>query len=130
MYSIFRPPNHDVVCSVAGTLSDVYAGRVEADPVLADKGYDANHVLEYRAQRCIPAVITSKGNRVEQRDYDRHVSKDRHLVERFFCRLKQFHRIATRYEKLARNVLDMLSLTCAYIWLVQLLTHPSAAALF
>ena len=43
---------------------------------------------------------------------------DRNLVERFFARLKQFRRIATRYEKLARNFNSMLNLTCAYIWLV------------
>lgn len=49
--------------------------------------------------------------------YDRHVYKDRNLVERFFGRLKQFRRIATRYEKLARNFFGMLSLACAYIWL-------------
>ena len=90
---------------------------IKADAVLADKGYDANHVLEYLAQRDIQAVIPPKANRVEQRGYDRHVYKDRNLVERFFCRLKQFRRIATRYEKLARNFFGMLSLACAYIWL-------------
>ena len=89
----------------------------KADAVLADKGYDANHVLEYLPQREIQAVIPPKANRVEQRQYDRHVYKDRNLVERFFCRLKQFRRIATRYDKLARNFFGMLSLACAYIWL-------------
>ena len=90
---------------------------INADAVLADKAYDANRVLEYLAQRNIEAVIPPKANRVEQREYDRHVYKDRNLVERFFCRLKQFRRIATRYEKLARNFFGMLSLACAYIWL-------------
>ena len=41
----------------------------------------------------------------------------RNLVERFFCRLKQFRRIATRYEKLAQNFMSMLNLASAYIWL-------------
>ena len=86
---------------------------IKADAVMADKGYDANHVLEYLAQRDIQAVIPPKANRVEQRGYDRHVYKDRNLVERFFCRLKQFRRIATRYEKLAHNFFGMLSLACA-----------------
>ena len=89
----------------------------KAQAVLADKGYDANHVLEYLAQRNIQAVIPPKANRVEQREYDRHVYKDRNLVERFFGRLKPFRRIATRYEKLARNFFGMPSLACAYIWL-------------
>lgn len=105
-----------------GQVSDVTHAQAliegfKADAVLADKGYDANHVLEYLAQREIQAVIPPKANRVEQREYDRHVYKDRNLVERFFCRLKQFRRIATRYEKLARNFFGMLSLACAYIWL-------------
>lgn len=82
----------------------------EPDAVLADKGYDANHVLEYLAQRDIEAVVPPKANRLQKREYDRHVYKDRNLVERFFCRLKQFRRIATRYEKLARNFFGMLSL--------------------
>ncbi len=62
-------------------------------------------------------MIPPRRNRTEQRDYDRHVYKDRNLVERFFNRLKQFRRIATRYEKLARNFISLLNLTCAYIWL-------------
>jgi transposase len=43
--------------------------------------------------------------------------KDRNLVERFFNRVKQIRRIATRYEKLARNHFSMLNLVCAYLWL-------------
>ena len=89
----------------------------KAEAVLADKGYDANHLLEYLAQREIQAVIPPKANRVQQKEFDRHVYKDRNFVERFFCRLKRFRRIATRYDKLAQNFFGMLSLACAYIWL-------------
>lgn len=88
-----------------------------AQALLADKGYDANHLLDYLAERDIEAVIPPKANRLEQREYDRHVYKDRNLVERFFNRIKQFRRIATRYDKLARNFFAMLNLVCAYIWL-------------
>ena len=56
-------------------------------------------------------------DRMVKRAYDRHLYKDRNLVERFFNRLKQFRRIATRYEKLTRNFVSMLNLVCAYIWL-------------
>ena len=86
-------------------------------PCWQTRAIEPNHLLEYLAQRDIEAVIPPKANRVEQREYDRHVYKDRNLVERFFGRLKQFRRIATRYEKLARNFFGMLSLACAYIWL-------------
>ena len=93
----------------------------KADAVLDDKAYDANALLEYLAQHNIQAVIPPKASRVEQREYDRHMYKDRYkdrnLVERLFARLKQFRRIATRYKKLAHNFFGMVSLACAYIWL-------------
>jgi transposase len=66
------------------------------------------------AQRSIEAVIPPKSNRLLQRDYDRHVYKDRSLVERFFNRLKQFRRIA-----LAMKNLPETSLPCS-IWSAQL----------
>jgi transposase len=86
--------------------------------VVGDKGYDADALVALINAAGAQAVIPPRSNRTEQRDYDRHVYKDRNLVERFFARLKQFRRIATRYEKLARNFNSMLNLTCAYIWLV------------
>jgi transposase len=89
----------------------------DAQALLAHKGYDANALLEYLAQAGIEAVIPPKANRLQQRDYDRHLYKDRNLVERFFNRIKQFRRVATRYEKLARNFFAMINLVCAYVWL-------------
>ena len=85
--------------------------------VMGDKGYDADALIARIEHTGAQAVIPPRRNRIEPRDYDRHLYKDRNLVERFFARLKQFRRIATRYEKLARNFLSMLNLTCAYIWL-------------
>lgn len=83
----------------------------------ADKGYDADRLLEYLAQQGTRAVFPPKSNRLQQRDYDQHLYKDLNLVERFFNRIKQFRRIATRYEKLARNFFAMFNLVCAYLWL-------------
>lgn len=85
--------------------------------VIADKGYDANAFVTLINATGAAAVIPPRSNRTEQRAYDRHLYEDRNLVERFFNRLKQFRRIATRYEKLARNFTSMLNLVCAYIWL-------------
>ncbi|WP_407830929.1 transposase [Verminephrobacter eiseniae] len=62
------------------------------------------------------AVIPPRRNRVVQRSHDRHLYKERNVVERFFNRIKQFRRIATRYEKLARNYLSFLNLVCTYFW--------------
>jgi transposase len=89
----------------------------DARTVVGDKGYDADALVALIHAAGAEAVIPPRRNRIEQRDYDRHIYKDRNLVERFFSRLKQFRRIATRYEKLARNFTSMLNLTCAYIWL-------------
>ncbi|WP_265414968.1 IS5 family transposase [Oceanisphaera profunda] len=85
--------------------------------VLADKGYDSDAFVESIQSVGAEAVIPSRRNRLEPRPLDRHVYKDRNLVERFFQKLKQFRRIATRYERLAKNYQSMLSLVSAVIWL-------------
>ena len=90
---------------------------LSAGAVMGDKGYDANALVARINATGAQAVIPPRSNRTEQRAYDRHLYKDCNLVERFFSRLKQFRRIATRYEKLARNFNSMLNLVCAYIWL-------------
>ena len=63
------------------------------------------------------AVITPRSNRTDPRAYDRQMYQDRNLVERVFSRLKQFRRVATRYDTLARNFVPLLNLVCTYIWL-------------
>lgn len=90
---------------------------LSAGAVVGDKGYDADALVALIHAAGAEAVIPPRSNRTKQRDYDRHIYEDRNLVERFFSRLKQFRRIATRYEKLARNFTSMLNLACAYIWL-------------
>lgn len=87
------------------------------EAVIGDKGYDADALVARIQAMGAQAVIPPRSNRTEPRAYDRHLYKDRNLVERFFNRLKQFRRIATRYEKLARNFASMLNLVCAYLWL-------------
>jgi transposase len=85
--------------------------------VVADKAYDADALLEHISARGAVAVIPPRPQRKEQRGYDLHWYKERNRVERFFSRIKQFRRIATRYEKLTRNYFSMLNLVCAYLWL-------------
>ena len=62
-------------------------------------------------------VIPSKSNRKTPRDYDKDLYKARHLIENFFCKLKQFRAIATRYDKTARNFLAAIHLAAIVIWL-------------
>lgn len=89
----------------------------DAQAILADKGYDSNEIVSYIRDHQMHAVIPPKSNRIEQRQYDKHLYNERNLVERFFCRIKHFRRIATRYEKLDRNFLSFVNLAFAIIWL-------------
>jgi transposase len=85
--------------------------------VLADKGYGSDQfVSAITASQSIP-VIPSKKNRKTPRALDKTLYKERNLVERLFQKLKHFRRVATRYERLARNYLAMLCLVSTVIWL-------------
>ncbi len=86
--------------------------------VLADKGYDSNDLLKYVASLEAEAVIPAKKNRTVQRPLNRELYKDRNKVERFFNRVKHYRRIATRYEKTARNYMALLHLVSAMVWLL------------
>ena len=62
-------------------------------------------------------MIPPKKNRPEQRAYDQYQYRHRNLVERFFCRMKHFRRIATRYDKLASRFSTFIALVACFIWL-------------
>ena len=63
------------------------------------------------------AVIPSKKNRISPNEYDKDLYKDRHLIENFFAKLKQYRAIATRYDKTACNFLGAIYLASIIIWL-------------
>lgn len=95
----------------AGNVSDIKAalallqraGRMRY--LLADKGYDADHLR--RSMRDAGAVPVIPGRRNPKRTirYDKDRYRGRNLVENAFCRLKDFRRVATRYDTLAANFL-------------------------
>lgn len=85
--------------------------------VLADKGYDSNALVSDLESRDNIVVIPPRSNRKEPREYDKHLYKERHLVECFFCKIKRFRRIATRYEKLSASYLAMVYIVASIIWL-------------
>jgi len=64
------------------------------------------------------AVIPPRQNRTAPRQFDQALYQSRHLIENFFCKLKQFRGLATRYDKTARNFLAALHLAAATIWLI------------
>lgn len=97
--------------------ADALIDGFQADYVLADKGYDSDHFVGVILENGAIPVIPSRRNRKESRDYDKELYKERNLVKRLFQKLKHYRRIATRYERLARNYQAMLCLVSAVIWL-------------
>ena len=85
--------------------------------LLADRGYNSSHLEMQLNERNIQFCSPPKSNSVYQREYDRHLYKERNLVERFFNLLKHFRRISTRYEKMDRNYLAMIYFASSMILL-------------
>ena len=88
-----------------------------ADVVIADKGYDADGILSVIESAGSEAVVPPKANRLVQREYDKVLYKERNRVERFFQKIKNYRRIATRYERLAVTFSAMLHLVACVVWL-------------
>ena len=88
-----------------------------ANATIADKGYDANHLHEKITEQGGEIVIPPKRNRKVQRPYDTDLYKERNLIERFFNKLKQFRRVATRYDKLLVNFMAFVKIAAIAIWL-------------
>ena len=98
--------------------ADELLPHMAASRLIADKAFDADaRVLEPLARAGKSAVIPPRPNRLTPREFDRHLYKERHLIENFFCKLKQLRAIATRYDKTARNFLAAIYLAAAIIWL-------------
>ena len=89
----------------------------QADAVIADKAYDSDAVVDAAKRQGAEAVIPSKKNRKVPREYDEHLYKDRKKVEWFINLLKQYRRVATRYEKTARNFLGFVHVALIMILL-------------
>jgi transposase len=84
--------------------------------LLADKAYDTNPFRAVLAGRQIEPVIPSIRRRKSLIPYDATAYRQRNLIERMFCRLKDFRRLATRYDKLARNFLATAIIAAIIIW--------------
>lgn len=84
--------------------------------VMADTAYDAAHLIDPLHERGVTTVIPSHPTRTHPRPLDKHLYRSRNLVERWFCRVKQFRRIATRYDKLASRFASFICLCAAVIW--------------
>lgn len=100
--------------TMATGLIEAAAGRF--DRLIADRGYDTNAIRAAIAAQGAQVVIPSTSSRRAPIPYDRHAYRARNLVERLWCRLKDFRRIATRYDKLARNFLAAALIAAAIIY--------------
>ena len=89
----------------------------QASAFVADKAYDADSLIELPYEKNIEPVIPPRKNRTQDRDFDRTLYKERNLIERLFRRLKDFRRVATRYEKLDRHFAAMIMIACVCVWL-------------
>lgn len=98
--------------------SDAFLPVMRADMLLADKAFDADQrVIQPLLAAGKTPVIPPKANRNVHRDYDKDLYEARHLIENFFCKLKQFRAIATRYDKRAVNFLAGVHMAASVILL-------------
>ena len=84
--------------------------------VLADRAYDADSLVDLVHQQGGEPVIPPRRHRTVQRAYDRIAYKQRWGIKGFFARIKQWRRIATRYDKLAANFLAFFKLASIMLW--------------
>lgn len=103
---------HDVSCAEA-----LLQGVEQRAVIIADKGYDADRVRSHiRAQGAIPN-IPNRSNRKKKYRWKKIIYRERNHVERFFNKLKQFRRIATRYDKLGATFFAFIKIAAMRIWL-------------
>ena len=101
--------------SVAPTLIEHADG---ADYLLADKGYDADPLRKTIRRAGAVPVIPGRVTRKKTITFDRQRYSERRMIENAFCRLKDFRRVATRYDKLAANFLSAVALaTLVAFWI-------------
>jgi transposase len=99
-----------------GQAEGLIAGHAP-EVVVADKGYDKKGLVEVIEGRGAEAVIPTRKNSKEPRAVDPHLYRERNQVERFWSKVKQYRRVATRYEKKARNFLAFVWLASAMVML-------------
>jgi transposase len=99
------------------TQAQALIAGLPAKWVLGDTAFDADHFRADIAAIDARAVIPSNPSRAMKLPLDSHIYKERHLVECCFNKLKHFRRVATRYEKTARNFLAIVTVAAIVLWL-------------
>ncbi len=112
-FSLSPGQSHD-----ATTFPSVWEGVPKSrwlDAAVMDKAYDSDNIRRFLEYQGIEAVIPARASRKRLFPYDKKKYRMRQKVERFFCRIKQFRRIATRYDKLAKTFMAFVHIVAAFI---------------
>ena len=99
------------------TQAYVLVKGIKATYALMDKAYDADRLIEQLIEQGITPVIPPRSNRKVQREYDKHIYKERHLVECFIGKIKQYRRVFSRFEKWAKNYRYFIYFASVLIWM-------------
>ncbi|KPH07861.1 transposase [Rhizobium acidisoli] len=97
--------------------ADLLIEDLPAEVVMADTAYDSDRLRKRIADKGAQAVIPNNPSRAKKYPLDKQLYAQRYLVECCFSKLKQFRRIATRYEKTVRNYKAMIALAATILWL-------------
>lgn len=87
-----------------------------AREVIADKGYDSDALRRWLQHRGSTPVIPPRSNRKVQYDYDKRLYRERNVIERTFNRLKDFRRIATRFDRKLKTYMAALCIVAVIVW--------------
>lgn len=96
--------------------ADALVEGLAADFVMADTAYDSDRLRNAIADKGATAVIPNNPSRAQKHPLDKHLYAERHLIECCFSKLKQFRRVATRFEKTAKHYLAVVTLAATVLW--------------
>ncbi len=106
------------LCAFRQGLDFIAGARgVPADVVMTDTAYDSDRLRNAIADKGAVAVIPNNPSRAQKYPLDKHLYAQRHLIECCFSRLKQFRRVATRFEKAAENYLAVVTIAAIVLWI-------------
>ena len=110
------------LCLTAGQRHDVTQAQVlvegfDFQRLIADRGYASQEFIDWLSEQHIEIVIPPHQRAKAERDYDKWLYRERHLVENFINKIKHFRHIFSRFDKLAQRYLGFLHFVCVLIWL-------------
>ncbi|WP_245443530.1 IS5 family transposase, partial [Rhizobium phaseoli] len=97
--------------------ADALIEGLTAGFIMADTAYDSDHLRNAIADKGAVAVIPNNPSRAQKYPLDKHLYAQRHLIECCFSKLKQFRRVATRFEKTAENYLAVVTIAATMLWI-------------